>query len=773
MGLDRYGRNIERLDEGRYRLDRSLGSGGMADVWLAWDEQRKRQVAIKVIRPEVLEQKTLNRFMKEALQLAQWDHQHILHVYDSKLELLDAAYASVIPYIVMEYAESGDLKQRLRMGKPYPFENAIRLFAELCAAVQYAHERGIIHRDLKPGNILFRRLPDGSEQAVLSDFGLAVDMNASQMSLPYAGTPAYMAPEQREGDAEPASDIYALGVILYQLCTGWLPSQKNSRLPGELHQALPKALDKVILKALAKDPAKRYASVALFSQAVLKAVTPSKEPVPESQKEDTRNPALPAGEAMPAANATASRPPDTAKSPHSGVVATVTAAQKPASPPTSGPPDSSAAVNAVLPHGNNGANASPTIPVRQPIRRNWLLGTGLILLILLFIFGGIAYAASGIVSYFTGGKSAGLFSSSSTVTITPATKTLKNAYVITAIIGKPSASQRQVQARILSASPSQSQTAKATGVKQTPGTRATGTLTFYNGSTSPFTVAANTLFVTASGVQIVNDIAANIPATNPPNYGTATVPAHAVNVGTSGNIPALAINGTCCASGNFILVKNLSAFSGGQDPQNYTFLQQSDVDAVANPLEQRLMASAQANLKGQKQSGEQFVNTTNPITCNPTVTANPPVGSKATSATVTVQVTCSGEVYDQQGALAKAASLYKNDSTINPGAGFALAGSVSTSLTQASVVDNKGTILLQVTVEGTWVYQTAKLVAQEKSWARQIAGKSKQQAIAFLLGQPGVGIVSIQFSGNTLPTDPNQISFTIQNVPVSSSPTPG
>jgi hypothetical protein len=246
-----------------------------------------------------------------------------------------------------------------------------------------------------------------------------------------------------------------------------------------------------------------------------------------------------------------------------------------------------------------------------------------------------------------------------------------------------------------------------------------------------------------------------------------------VNVGTSGNIPALAINGTCCASGNYILVKNLSAFSGGQDPQNYTFLQQSDVDGVATPVEQQLTSSAQANLKGQKHSGEQFVNTTNPITCNPTVTANPPVGSKARSATVTVQVACSGEVYDQQGALAMAADLYKNDSTINPGPGFALAGNVNTTLTQASVVDNKGMVSLLVTAQGTWVYQTAKLVAQEKTWAKQIAGKSKQQAIAFLKGQPGVGSVSITFSGNTLPTDPNRISFTIQNVPVSSSPTPG
>jgi hypothetical protein len=425
---------------------------------------------------------------------------------------------------------------------------------------------------------------------------------------------------------------------------------------------------------------------------------------------------------------------------------------------------------AVPPGGTTGPGG-PGGPAKGNRGRNWLIAAGLALLTLLLIFGTIAYAAPGMFSHFAIPGVAN--TSTATVTITPATKTVKNTYVITAITGKPGASQRQVQARILSTSPSQSQTVKATGVKQTPGARATGSLTFYNGSTSPFTVAANTLFVTGSGIQLVNNVAASIPAANPPSEGSVTVPAHAVNVGTSGNIPALAINATCCVSGNYILVKNLSAFSGGQDPQNYTFLQQSDVDAVATPLEQRLMSSAQANLKGQKRSGEQFVNTSNPITCNPTVTANPPVGSKASSATVTVQVACSGEVYDEQGALAMAANLYKNDSTINPGAGFALAGPVSTSLTQASVVDNKGTVSLLVAAQGTWVYQTAKLVAQEKTWAKQIAGKSKQQAIAYLQSQPGVGKATIAFSGNTLPTDPNQISFTIQNVPVAGTPTPG
>jgi hypothetical protein len=423
--------------------------------------------------------------------------------------------------------------------------------------------------------------------------------------------------------------------------------------------------------------------------------------------------------------------------------------------------------------GRPGGPGGPGGLARGNMGRNWLIGAGLLLLTLLLVFGGIAYAAPGMLSHFSNIVPAGPLSSTATVTIVPATKTLKNTYVITAVTGKPDASQRQVQARILSANLSQSQTVTATGRKQTPGARATGSLTFYNGSTSSFTVAAGTLFTARGGVQVVNDVAASIPAANPPNFGTVTVPAHAVNVGSAGNIPAYAISGTCCAPGNYITVKNLSAFSGGQDPQNYTFLQQSDIDAVATPLQQRLTASAQANIKGQQRAGEQFVNAKNPISCNSTVTANPPVGSKTASATMTVQVSCSGEVYDQQAAETMAADLYKSDSTINPGPGFVLSGNVSTNLTQANVVDNKGTVSLLVTVQGTWVYQTSQIVAQEKSWAQQIAGKSKQQATAFLQSQPGVGQMNIQYSSNTLPTDPTQITFVVQNVPISTSPTPG
>ncbi len=276
MQLWRYGLAIERLG-GRYRLEGSLGSGGMADVCLAWDEQTQREVAIKVIKADELEQRTLNRFLKEAAQVSKWRHPHILRFYgEARLELLDPTRGSVVPYIVMEYAQGGDLYHRLHKGQPYPLSETLALFSQLCSAVAYAHVHGLIHRDLKPQNVLFRRLADGSEQALLSDFGLAVEVSATHHTFARGGTLPYMAPEQLAGQPVPASDIFALGVILYQLCTGRLPFQRTLQdlrrsaplplppLPSTLNPELPASLDAVILQALADEPEQRYTNADEF-----------------------------------------------------------------------------------------------------------------------------------------------------------------------------------------------------------------------------------------------------------------------------------------------------------------------------------------------------------------------------------------------------------------------------------------------------------------------------------------------------------------------------
>lgn len=309
MKLWRYGRAIERLGQ-RYRLDGMLGSGGMADVCLAWDEHDEREVAIKVMKHEELDQRALDRFLKEGAKVAEWQHPNILRIYsDLKLELLDSAQGSIIPYIVMEYAAGGDLHKRLNPGQPYPLSATLSVFPQLCSAVSYAHSQGVIHRDLKPLNVLFRVFPDGVEEAVLSDFGLAVEVDATHYTYARGGTLNYMAPEQLQGRVEPASDIFALGVIFYQLCTGRMPFRralidlaqpyKPPIPPSYVQPLLPRALDQVVLKVLAEHPADRYTDAmqlwesiqsALFTPPTSQTLRRTSQPSPERDQPGASDP---------------------------------------------------------------------------------------------------------------------------------------------------------------------------------------------------------------------------------------------------------------------------------------------------------------------------------------------------------------------------------------------------------------------------------------------------------------------------------------------------
>ncbi len=425
--------------------------------------------------------------------------------------------------------------------------------------------------------------------------------------------------------------------------------------------------------------------------------------------------------------------------------------------------------------GTAGGGGAAGGPRRR--RSGWqllLLALVGLLVFSLLLCGGIAVAAPGTLGAF-GTSVSHVFSGgppSATVTMTPKSVDVHNTYVITGVTGTPDSTKRQVQARALSAtSQPESKTVSATGIVNTPGTRATGTLTFTNGSFSAYGVAANTVFTDAHGVQVANDVLAYIPAANPNGgFGRVTVPAHAVNVGASGNMMAFDFNNVQCCGSASVLVSNTMAFSGGQDPQKYTAVQQSDVDGAANPLKGPLTQSALSSLQGQKHANEQFV--TRPQ-CTTSVTSNPPVGAKATSVTVTVTAKCSAEVYDQIGAQAIAANLLKSEAAKVPGPGYALAGNVVTTVTQATLGRNR-TVMVLVKAEGIWVYQLS--TAYKMQLAKLIAGKSPSQANALLLGQPGVEKIdgiNVSGGGSTLPTDATQITLVVLNVPgLQGSPTP-
>lgn len=259
---------------GRYLILEQLGEGGMATVYKAQDTVLERFVAIKMIRtdqfPPSMLNEMLRRFEREAKSLAKLSHPNIVHVHDY------GEYQGA-PYLVMEYLPSGTIKNRPE--SPMPWREALNLLIPIAQALAYAHEQGIIHRDIKPGNIL---LTDKG-RPMLSDFGIAKLLENKEGSTLTGtgmtiGTPEYMAPEQWTGEASPQSDIYSLGVVLYEMVTARKPYIANTPvsvmlkqvneplpLPSLFVKGLPENLENIIVKALQKLPADRYGSMGEFA----------------------------------------------------------------------------------------------------------------------------------------------------------------------------------------------------------------------------------------------------------------------------------------------------------------------------------------------------------------------------------------------------------------------------------------------------------------------------------------------------------------------------
>jgi Tol biopolymer transport system component/tRNA A-37 threonylcarbamoyl transferase component Bud32 len=260
----------------RYRLDRELGQGGMATVYLAEDLKHGRKVAIKVLHPELSAVIGGDRFLTEIKTTASLQHPHILG-------LIDSGEADGLLYYVMPFIEGETLRARLTREKQLPVEDAIRLTREVASALEFAHKRGIVHRDIKPENIL---LQDG--QALVADFGIALAvqqaggsrMTQTGMSL---GTPAYMSPEQAMGERElgARSDVYALGAMTYEMLTGEPPFMgPNSQAivakvltepPRPLRLSRPAvspAVEHAVLRALEKLPADRFNSAKDYAEAL-------------------------------------------------------------------------------------------------------------------------------------------------------------------------------------------------------------------------------------------------------------------------------------------------------------------------------------------------------------------------------------------------------------------------------------------------------------------------------------------------------------------------
>ncbi len=285
---------------GQYRIVEPIGRGGMASVYKAYQPSLDRYVAIKVLPPYYAHEPGFAmRFTREAKAVAKLDHPNILPIYDFGQE-------GDLSYIVMKYVAAGTLKEM--MGQPMPPAQAADIISQIAAAVVKAHNQGVIHRDGYPSNVLM----DRGQWALLMDFGLAkmvagsVQLTASGVGV---GTPAYMAPEQGQGETVDARvDVYSLGVVLYEMLTGRVPFDAETPMavvlkhiieplpmPRTVNPAIPEPVERVILKAMAKDPADRYASTGEMAAALQRAI---------AQAETLPQAALPPAEAILAPQAT-------------------------------------------------------------------------------------------------------------------------------------------------------------------------------------------------------------------------------------------------------------------------------------------------------------------------------------------------------------------------------------------------------------------------------------------------------------------------------------
>jgi eukaryotic-like serine/threonine-protein kinase len=292
---------------GRYQLGDRLGSGGMSTVYKAIDRVLERTVAVKVLAEHLSDdEKFVARFRREALAVAKLIHPNIVQVYDTGVD-------ADRHYIVMEYVEGRSGAQLLQTRGRIGPEAAVEIGVQSCAGLEYAHRQGIIHRDVKPGNLMViggpagRRgapavpqdPPTGDMTVKLTDFGIARAAEQTRLTQvgSVVGTAAYLAPEQARGEeATPASDVYALGVVIYQLLTGRLPwegttlaelaiRRENERplAPSSYDSEVPETLSTAVLRSLEGDPALRYTTARELATALRAGLAGTEPPLPDSE----------------------------------------------------------------------------------------------------------------------------------------------------------------------------------------------------------------------------------------------------------------------------------------------------------------------------------------------------------------------------------------------------------------------------------------------------------------------------------------------------------
>nr|BBH96001.1 hypothetical protein KTA_42000 [Thermogemmatispora argillosa] len=818
---------LEGRQLGNYDVIRRIRVGGMGAVYEG--RQRTafgRRVAIKVILGDYASDPDMRRrFAREARTIARLHHPHIL-------PLIEFGEEQGLLYLVMPFIDGGTLTSYLRRiyrphvtGRdPIPFNlhELIDMYLQLLDAVEYAHDEGLVHRDIKTSNVLLELQRSGVPHVYLADFGLVrpARQAESQIGRPIPldqvpGTPQYMAPEQTRGIVTTLTDIYALGVLLFQMLTGELPYDDPDDIkviqmhlrapiprPSRRNPRIPTAFDRVVRKAMAKRDDERFQSVAALREAVLLALE-GEQPEPEQliapeAPEDW--PEL-AGELPRARHHSRPLPPlDYAYSggaeepqieelpPEEDIAAATTlpditaealsrprtearSRQEPRPVALSMPEPLTIPRRARPPIQAHPAIQRITEEPQPPLRRQPAMRSGqrplslfiaIILIIVAILLLLLAARALNLGLLPSGLPLLGA-DPGTVITISVQSRTLQDTYLLTASpqVQATNPDTRIIPARLLNANRSLTQTVATSGTRTIPASNARGLLLFTNHSLQPVTVPAGSTFTGTSGISVRLLTTVVVPPRQNDQDGTASAPAQALSAGAQGNIPAGDISQPCCGRPSQVQVTNPSPFSGGSDSQVVHIVAQADLDRVRQNLLPQLERQLSDQLQAALKAGETLAGAP---TYQTSIQADPAPGNQATQVRVQVRVSASATAYNPAQARQLASDLLSRQAQRSLGSTYRLRPrSLSASAPVVVQRDNHGLVYLSVSVRGIWSYQISPQTIAR--WQQDLRGTSSAVALAYLRAQPGVAAVQIRLppGSQTLPQRADQIQIAIND----------
>jgi serine/threonine protein kinase len=762
--------SLEGRQLGNYEVIRRIRAGGMGAVYEG--KQRTafdRRVAIKVILGNYAADKDMRRrFAREARTVARLHHPHIL-------PLIEYGDEQGILYLVMPFIEGGTLTSYLRRGLPDLNELAA-IYQQLLDAVEYAHDEGLIHRDIKSSNVLLEQRRSGVPHVYLADFGLVRTSRQAELEqagkqgkpLPLdqvPGTPHYMAPEQTRGIVTTSSDIYALGVLLYQMLTGELPYDDPDEekviqmhltapvpFPSDHDATIPYELSEVVRTAMAKRIEDRYDSVAELRQAFLAAIQAQAVIIENNLEDDEVIPPSLASLApldadhpvvMPLASYEPPAPMLLAEQRRNKQVAHEAFAR-----------GTQRITDDVRP--NRLRTTEPVRGARVKRRRLALSVMAVIFVPVLLLSLLIAPRIMGISLFPVGVPLLGA-DPTATVSVTPQLKNLNDAYILTASsqVSNANVTTREIPDRTVPGAATDSRTVQTTDTASVAGAQASGYLLFDNSGDAPVTVFEGTTFDTTSGVSVQTTGSVEVPAQQNGQDGTVTTAAVAVNAGTAGNIPANALARKCCHG---LFVSNPAHFSGGVDAHQVRAVSQADIDGVSNSLSSSLQQQVLKLLLQKMAPGE--VMTQLPV-YDTTVAPAYPVGAHVSQVNVRVTVSTSVIVYNRTVAGKIATQLLEEQAAQTLGSGYAQQGAPTVGVPHVFQQGKNGVIYLSVPVRAVWVYTFS--TQQLNQWKQSIRGATRDAALAYLNVQGGVQAVQIHlpFGTDHFPTTVDQIKILV------------